>query len=413
MSTLNGFYLFNGAYTGDLAAAQAGGNWIEGSFTTGNFSATGVDIVAMSHLPRGNVPFDWALSISDDNFTTETLLVTDQAHLTSAPALENTISLQPNTSYEVRVYAYNSAGGNGHRFDDLRLFNSQATDSDNDGLPDSLDIDSDNDGISDNVEAQATADYIAPSGIGGTAAFTDNNDDGLDDNFDAGVIAGGAPTGVGLTPVDTDISLTSADGVADFLDADSDNDGLMDSAEAGHGVSQAAIDASADTDLDGLKDVVEGADTDDGFDVNDENVDASGEFTLADNNANVNSGRANATALDINYDWREDQPPVIDLNSAASGTDTDLDFATTFTEGSAAVAVASATAGAGDFAEDDIIELSITVAGIADGVSEIVSVNGVSLALNADATDSTTSINGVAVTIDYVCLLYTSDAADE
>ena len=51
LSTFNGFYLFNGASTGDLAAAQAGGNWIEGSFTTGNFSATGVDIVAMSHLP--------------------------------------------------------------------------------------------------------------------------------------------------------------------------------------------------------------------------------------------------------------------------------------------------------------------------------------------------------------------------
>ena len=48
-------------------------------------------------------------------------------------------------------------------------------DSDGDGIFDHLDIDSDNDGITDNVEAQTTADYIAPSGIGGTAAFVDTN----------------------------------------------------------------------------------------------------------------------------------------------------------------------------------------------------------------------------------------------
>ena len=53
-------------------------------------------------------------------------------------------------------------------------------DTDFDGIDDSLDIDSDNDGITDTVEAQTTAGYIAPSGIGGTAAFIDTNKDGLD-----------------------------------------------------------------------------------------------------------------------------------------------------------------------------------------------------------------------------------------
>ena len=98
-------------------------------------------------------------------------------------------------------------------------------DSDLDGIFDHLDIDSDNDGITDNVEAQTTADYIAPSGLGGTVAFVDTNRDGLDDNFDAGIIAGGDPltghTGVGFTPVDTD-----SDGTADYRDTDSDNDGI-------------------------------------------------------------------------------------------------------------------------------------------------------------------------------------------
>ena len=127
-------------------------------------------------------------------------------------------------------------------------------DTDLDGVEDRLDIDSDNDGITDNVEAQLTANYIAPSGVGGTTAFIDTNQDGLDDNFDAGIIAGGAHTGVGLTPVDTDSTLPGSDGVVDYLDTDSDNDGLDDAAEAGHGLSiQTGLsDATTDADGDGL-----------------------------------------------------------------------------------------------------------------------------------------------------------------
>ena len=95
------------------------------------------------------------------------------------------------------------------------------TDSDGDGIADHLDLDSDNDGITDNVEAQATGSYIEPTG-------TDSDGDGLDDAYEPG----------GLTPVDTD-----GDGTADYLDTDSDNDGVSDTDEAGHGVTQAAIDA--------------------------------------------------------------------------------------------------------------------------------------------------------------------------
>ena len=132
-----------------------------------------------------------------------------------------------------------------------------SADSDGDGVLNSLDIDSDNDGITDNVEAQTTASYIAPSGFGGTAAFVDTNKDGLDDNFDAGVIANGTHTGIGLSSVNTDSSLSDADSIPDYLDSDSDNDGISDAIEAGHGITQTAIDASADSDNDGLKDAVE------------------------------------------------------------------------------------------------------------------------------------------------------------
>ncbi len=88
-------------------------------------------------------------------------------------------------------------------------------DNDNDGVPNRLDLDSDNDGIPDNIEAQTTLGYMAPS--------SDNNNNGLADNYESGAT-------LGLTPVDTD-----GDGTPDYLDADSDNDGITDFRETGGG----------------------------------------------------------------------------------------------------------------------------------------------------------------------------------
>ncbi len=91
----------------------------------------------------------------------------------------------------------------------------QDIDSDRDGLPDHLDLDSDNDGILDNLEAQVYTDYREPS-----AKDTDGN--GLDDAYES------TPgNGEGLIPHDSD-----ADGVADYLDLDSDNDGILDQNES-------------------------------------------------------------------------------------------------------------------------------------------------------------------------------------
>jgi hypothetical protein len=71
-------------------------------------------------------------------------------------------------------------------------------DSDNDGIRNNLDLDTDNDGIPDNVEAQTTAGYIAPSGL-------DNDNDGLDNAYDATPNGSSDGTGsTGLTPVNTD-----------------------------------------------------------------------------------------------------------------------------------------------------------------------------------------------------------------
>jgi gliding motility-associated-like protein len=142
-------------------------------------------------------------------------------------------------------------------FEDLNLDSdsnpaTDPTDTDGDGIPDYLDIDSDDDGIPDNVEAQSSSGYIPPSGI-------DMNGNGLDDAYEVGFL--------GLFPVDTD-----GDNLPDYLDEDSDNDGVPDRIE-GHdhnrdGIPEASL-IGSDKDNDGLDDGYEGAVVID-VDVNDE-----------------------------------------------------------------------------------------------------------------------------------------------
>ena len=87
-------------------------------------------------------------------------------------------------------------------------------DSDGDGIPDWFDLDSDGDGIPDNVEGQSTAGYVEPSGV-------DSDGNGLDDAYE------NTPgSGEGIMPIDFD-----GDGLPDYLDEDSDDDGVPDSTE--------------------------------------------------------------------------------------------------------------------------------------------------------------------------------------
>jgi uncharacterized repeat protein (TIGR01451 family) len=106
-------------------------------------------------------------------------------------------------------------------------------DFDNDGIINSLDLDSDGDGIPDNIEGQATLNYIAPSG-------TDADQDGLDDAYEGS-------GDEGIDPVDTD-----GTGGADYLDTDSDEDGILDEDESG----LPALSGN-DNDKDGLDDAVD------------------------------------------------------------------------------------------------------------------------------------------------------------
>ena len=204
------------------------------------------------------------------------------------------------------------------------------TDSDSDSKPDHLDLDVDNDGITDNVEAQTTAGYIAPSG-------TDSDGNGLDDAYESTPGAG-----EGLTPVDTD-----GTGEPDYRDTDSDDDGSDDITERGDG-QPTSISSTTDTDGDGLYDIFEGGTPNDGFDVNDENRDATtinldGDYLLAADGSNATPTSVDLLFRDTIVDTDADNDGVADgiefVTGASSPADTDgtggADYVDTDSDGDA------------------------------------------------------------------------------
>jgi len=104
--------------------------------------------------------------------------------------------------------------GNDLAIDDIR-FTQALCDIDLDGVADAMDLDNDNDGVPDVVElGYADNDKDASTLFDPVATWSDLNFNGAHDAFEA------------LTPRDTD-----GDGAPDYLDLDSDNDGIFDNVE--------------------------------------------------------------------------------------------------------------------------------------------------------------------------------------
>src|SRR5690606_4079973 len=141
----------------------------------------------------------------------------------------------------------NNIGGLGNdlAIDDI-VISQPLCDTDGDGIPNIFDLDSDNDGISDIVEAHLNAIDVTGGNddLTGIVGWVDANGNGMDDRFES------------LTPVDTD-----GDGIPDYLDLDSDNDGLFDVDESGATNSNNPSFRNGDGDIDG-NGVGDGPDTD-------------------------------------------------------------------------------------------------------------------------------------------------------
>ncbi len=119
-----------------------------------------------------------------------------------------------------------------------------SNDIDGDGIPNELDLDSDGDGIPDHNEGGGANDSDSN---GFADNFVDNDNDGHHDQHDEDQMNDQLP-----------LPDTDGDGIPDFLDTDSDNDGVTDAAETGsidmNG--DGILDNNEDRNRDGLADTV-------------------------------------------------------------------------------------------------------------------------------------------------------------
>ncbi|MEO6612544.1 MAG: T9SS type A sorting domain-containing protein [Chitinophagaceae bacterium] len=158
----------------------------------------------------------------------------------------------------------------------LTLVNSEAAQRAN-----PYDIDSDDDGIPDNVEGMTTPGYLLP-------AAADTDGDGIDNTYDNFNGFGGD----GIHPPDKD-----ADTVPDYLDADTDGDGLTDIVEGN------------DLNFNGMPDdnvTLTGLDTDgDGLDNRFDNNNASAEATSAymGNGGSVSGDPTPGSITTVQHTW--------------------------------------------------------------------------------------------------------------
>ena len=160
-----------------------------------------------------------------------------------------TVSFVADSSGQAEI-AMGVAGESGDGFrqfpvivvDTVTMSSITSRDTDGDGTPDYLDLDSDNDGISDLEESGSGGVDADRDGrldaMGATAG--DANRDGLLDTLDGSSL---------VSPRQTD-----GDGTPDYLDLDSDGDSIPDAVEARPTSAGNAITSRTDTDVDGVLD---------------------------------------------------------------------------------------------------------------------------------------------------------------
>ena len=167
--------------------------------------------------------------------------------------------------------------------DNVRV--SVARDTDFDGVFDHLDLDSDNDGISDLFESGSAAGVAADTNNDGTIsdaealaampAGADQDDDGLQSIFDGDDTNSDPTVSTGTMPAE---SGDDADSTPNYLDLDSDGDGIPEAVEAQatagyvtpditnnatkNGVNDSGLFTPVDTDNDGTADYLD-TDSDD------------------------------------------------------------------------------------------------------------------------------------------------------
>ncbi|PSU84881.1 hypothetical protein CTM93_06785 [Photobacterium phosphoreum] len=215
------------------------------------------------------------------------------------------------------------SSGNDFSIDNV-LFQAQTATS----ITNCLDIDADDDGIPDNIEAQTTEGYIFPS-----------NDDAATYNANDGVNSSYITTnngGPGLIPVNTDAMSSIAlrvDTTPDYIDTDSDGDGVLDIAENGPDNIHPGSGANTDTDGDGLWDIFDATDSSgaSAWHPDDELTTASiaqRVNSFGDVDGDVNGFEPLSQDLDFRDGDEPSQQPVYDFGDAPDGLDGEESYKT-------------------------------------------------------------------------------------
>ena len=270
-------YQFSFDYTGHADNSMAGGNlFINGVFIeeiifndlfatpytyTRNFTATGVDTIrliasrsgALSGAPGLLVDnFQIMESASSNNTDSDTLL----NHLDADSDNDGIPDLVEAGGYDtdgngiVDVLTDSDNDGLADIYDTGSNFGNR--DTDGDGILNFLDLDSDNDGIVDILEAGAT-DTDANGLVDG---FTDVNLDGYHDSYDGAgsILITGTDGDADGIPDSYPNGNSDGTGFPDFIDIDSDDDGITDNTEA-QATSDFIAYVATDSDGDGIIDI--------------------------------------------------------------------------------------------------------------------------------------------------------------
>ncbi len=226
-----------------FAAAVANNDYVFARVTlNGNSSPlrlASTDILSVSSASGGT--YYGSLVIVDLATNQSTTYYQDRVSPNTGSNQTGNYVMLPGRTYELRWYVQTGSTASLVRSLDNPALNFQLPadcDTDKDGIPNRLDLDSDNDGILDITES-------------GRATGVDANGDG---RLDGPVGTDGIPDSVQPAPNGGTISYTvidtDGDTRPDFLDLDSDNDGINDVREAGS-TGGAPVDANGDGKADG------------------------------------------------------------------------------------------------------------------------------------------------------------------
>ncbi|MFK7980771.1 MAG: hypothetical protein AB8G86_12375, partial [Saprospiraceae bacterium] len=226
-----------------LAAAKASGRYVAFSYSTPAVLLGDAQMAHLAVLENFNgLEAKATVEVSTDAFVSETTVLGSTIMGDNAAGqvfdtlTTNAQLLAANTTYTFRVYFYevqDPASTETFIYSHTRLYLTGCEDTDNDGIPNYLDLDSDGDGCSDAVEAGTITTEVADITVApfaGTAVGANGFADGLETNDD-GVYTDTYTYSVATNFTQNQCEDTDGDNVPNYVDLDDDGDGILDAVE--------------------------------------------------------------------------------------------------------------------------------------------------------------------------------------